>query len=97
MNGNYEEWWYNKILRGYSKAQNKRYKNLWLSKTLKQLTILLDTTNDTFLIKNSLIILLNLMEDLPLDRFEKVGKDSKHLSLKERNKIKELLKDTLAN
>ncbi|MFW9946379.1 MAG: hypothetical protein ACFFDX_06065 [Candidatus Odinarchaeota archaeon] len=95
MISNYEDWWYNKILRGYTKARNKRYETLWLCKTLKKLMFLLDTTNDTSLVKNSLIILLNLIEDLPLDRFEKKGKDAKHLSQNERNKLKELLKDTL--
>ena len=95
MISNYEDWWYNKILRGYAKARNKRYETLWLCKTLKKLMFLLDTTNDTALVKNSLIILLNLIEDLPLDRFEKAGKDSRYLSKNERAKLKELLKDTL--
>jgi hypothetical protein len=95
MINNYEDWWYNKILRGYAKARNKRYEALWLCKTLRKLMFLLDTTNDATLVKNSLIILLNLIEDLPLDRFEKAGKDAKNLSQNERNKLKELLKDTL--
>lgn len=95
MINNYEDWWYNKILRGYAKARNKRYETLWLCKTLKKLMFLLDTTNDTALVKNSLIILLNLIEDLPLDRFEKAGKDAKYLSQDEKDKLKEILKDTL--
>ncbi|MFX0027435.1 MAG: hypothetical protein ACFE8M_13615 [Candidatus Hermodarchaeota archaeon] len=56
---------------------------------------MLDTTNDISLVKNSLIILLNLIGDLPLDRFEKAGKDSRFLSKNEREKLKELLRDTL--
>jgi len=51
------------------------------------------------MIRNSiitrLIILLSLFEDLPLDRFEKAGKDARYLSQNERDKLKELLKDTL--
>lgn len=97
MINNYEDWWYNKILKGYSKVRNKRYETLWLCKTLKKLMFLLDTTNDTLLVKNSLIILLNLIGDFPIDRFENKGKNIKSLTQTERAKLKQLLKDTLAN
>ncbi|MFX0031182.1 MAG: hypothetical protein ACFE8E_13990 [Candidatus Hodarchaeota archaeon] len=95
MNSNYEDWWYNKIFRGYAKARKNRYETLWLCKMLKKLMFLLNTTQDTTLVKNSLIILLNLFEDFPLDRFEKKGRDTKYLSQKEKNELKKLLKDAL--
>ncbi|MFW9770590.1 MAG: hypothetical protein ACFFFB_07140 [Candidatus Heimdallarchaeota archaeon] len=94
MNSNYEDWWYNKIIREHAKARNNSYEMLWISKILKKLMFLLNTTQDTILVRNSLILLLNLIEDLPLDRFEKRGKDLKYLSLKEKNELKRLLKDT---
>lgn len=95
MDSNYEDWWYNKIIKGYNKAQNTRYEMLWLCKILKKLMFLLNATQDTTLVRNSLIILLNLIEDIPLDRFEKIGKDLQYLSIKEKKELKKLLKDTL--
>ncbi len=67
----------------------------WLCKTLKKLMILLEITKDVDLVKNSLVIVLNLIDDVPLDNFERVGKDIKNLPLYEREKIKRILKKTL--
>jgi len=95
MKNNYEEWWYNKIFREFSKPQTKTQKMFWLCKTLKKLMILLEITKDVDLVKNSLVIVLNLIDDVPLDNFERVGKDIKNLPLYEREKIKRILKKTL--
>ncbi|MFX1496852.1 MAG: hypothetical protein ACFFBH_04955 [Promethearchaeota archaeon] len=95
MDNNHDDWWYNKIIKGYIKARNNRYEMLWLCKILKKLMFLLNVAQDTTLVRNSLIILLSLIEDLPLDRFAKIGKDLKYLSLKEKRELKQLLKDAL--
>ena len=95
MKINFEEWWYDKIFKEYSKSCKRAHKVLWLYKILNRLKILLEITNDMELVKNSLIILINLLDNGPLDIYEKWGKDIKNLPIKERKKVRELLKKTL--
>jgi hypothetical protein len=95
MKISFEEWWYRKIFREYSKSSERTHEVLWLYKILNQLRILLEITNNIDLVKNSLVILINLLDNGPLDIYEKLGKDIKYLSTNERKNVKELLKKTL--
>jgi hypothetical protein len=44
-------------------------------------------------IKNTLLLLLSLFEDLPVDRFHTCGKEPEQLSLTERRRIKSILRE----
>lgn len=95
MNLSLEEWWYDLIFKEYSRPRKLNQEHIWLCKTLGKLKVIIEITEDIDLIKNSLIIILNLLDDTPLDIYEKSGKDIKYLPLNEREKIKKLLKKTL--
>lgn len=95
MKISFEEWWYDKIFKVYSKSYKNPHEILWLYKILNRLKFLLEITNNIELVKNSLIILINLLDNGPLDIYEKLGKDIKNLPTNERKKVKELLKKTL--
>ena len=95
MKISFEEWWYNKIFKEYSKSCKRPHEVIWLYKILNRLKIILEITNNIELVKNSLIILINLLDNGPLDIYEKLGKDIKNLPTNERKKVKELLKKTL--
>ncbi|TFG16675.1 MAG: hypothetical protein EU531_05715 [Promethearchaeota archaeon] len=95
MKISFEEWWYEKIFKEYSKPRKKKREFVWLCKILKKLNFLLEFTKDLDLVNNSLLILVNLLDDGPLDNYEKLGKDIRYLPSKEREKIKKLLNKTL--
>ncbi len=95
MKISFEEWWYNKIFKEYSKSGKRPQGVLWLYKILNRLKFLLEITKDIELVKNSLVILINLLDNGPLDIYEKLGKDIQHLSAKERKDVKDILKKTL--
>jgi len=95
MKISFEEWWYEKIFKEYSKPRKNKQEVVWLCKILKKLKFLLDFTKDLDLVKNSLLILVNLLDEGPLDKYEKLGKDIRYLPSKEREKIKKLLNKTL--
>jgi hypothetical protein len=95
MKISFEEWWYEKIFKEYSKPRKKNLEVTWLFNTLKRLKQILELTNDIHLVKNTLLILINLLDEGPIDNYEKVGKDIKRLTFKERENIKRMLKKTL--
>jgi hypothetical protein len=95
MKLNFEEWWYKKIFREFIKPREKAQEYLWLTNCLKKLKLLLEITSDLELVKSTIIILLNLLRADPLDNFAKFGKNIKYLPLSEREKIKDMLKETL--
>jgi len=91
----FKEWWFEKIFSEFSKPRKKNQEVIWLCKTLKKLNFLLEITKDLDLVKSSLFILVSLLDDSPLDSYEKRGKDVRALPLKERERMKKLLKSTL--
>lgn len=91
----FEERWYETIFRDFSKPRKKKQENIWLCRILKKLIFLLKVTKNTDLVQNSLFILTKLLDDDPIDIYEKLGNDVKDLPLKERENIKKILKRTL--
>lgn len=65
---------------------------LWLCNTLMRLMNLLEATKNKALIKDALIIVLNLMQDIPLDHYEMNIKNFKNMTLNNRLEAKNLLK-----
>lgn len=65
---------------------------LWLCNTLMRLMNLLEATQNKALIKDALIIVLNLMQDIPLDHYEMNIKNFKNMTLNNRLEAKNLLK-----
>jgi hypothetical protein len=95
MNLSLEEWWYNMIFKEYSRPRKLNQEHIWLCKTLRKLKLIMEITDDIDLVKDSLMIILYLLDDTPIDIYEKEGKDIRYLPLNEREKIKKLLKKTL--
>ena len=91
----FEEWWYEKVFRDYSKPRKNKQEVVWVCRTLKKIIFLLKITKDIDLVQNSLFILINLLDDGPVDIYEKLGKDIGDLPSKERENIKKLLKRTV--
>lgn len=65
---------------------------LWLCNTLMRLMNLLEATKNKALIKDAIIIALNLMKEIPLDPYEFNTKDLKNMTLNNQIEAKFLLK-----
>ncbi len=88
---------YTRILNIFLKVgDDPRLKNIWKSRAMLKLMEKLKNHKDKNLVKNALIILLSLFEDVPADLFDSVGSDLEHISEKERQevilKLKEIFK-----
>ena len=96
MEHQYEEWWYNSILKGYKRVRGtSKLETIWLHKKLKKLMFLLDSTNDINLVKNSMILLISLIDDFPIDIHEQLGREIKSCTPEEQKEVKKILKETL--
>ena len=92
---NFEEWWYETIFRDFSKPRKRNQEAIWLCRILKKLIFLLKVTKNNDLVQKSLFILTKLLDDDPIDIYERLGNDIRDLTLKERENIKKLLKKTV--
>jgi hypothetical protein len=77
----------------FRQFHSKNNLTLWLCKTLMKLMNLLEVSRDKELIKDALIIVLNLMKDTPLDLYHKNTKNFKEMTLIKRLEVRHLLKN----
>ncbi|MGQ4874140.1 MAG: hypothetical protein ACTSVV_04500 [Promethearchaeota archaeon] len=79
---------YEKILQFYETCQDSREKiEIWKSRSLINLMNKLAETKNKRLIRNAIILLISLFEDIPPDIYNNRGIDINRLSEKDRKKI----------
>ncbi len=87
---------YTKILNIFLKVgDDERLKDIWKSRAMLKLMEKLKTHKNKNVVKNALIILLSLFEDVPADLFDSVGSDLENISEKERQEVILKLKEIL--
>jgi len=91
---------YEKILQFFNQQQflSKENKNLWKSRSLIKIMEVWSRTRNLTLVRNSLILLISLFENVPPDLYNNRGVDIQLLSKKDRDSFMSELKDEfLAN
>jgi hypothetical protein len=92
-NENYVDY-YDQILQFFhNKPPKKRDVEIWKNQTYVKLMEALKKTKDKQKIRNSIILLLSLFEDLPPDILNTRGDESKNLKKEEKKKLVSLLKE----
>lgn len=85
--------YYLKILDVY---QNKKFDKedleIWKNKSYIELMQVLKRTNNRNLVKNAIILILSLFEDMPLDLYDSYGMSAKKLKKEERKSYLDDLK-----
>jgi hypothetical protein len=85
--------YYLKILDVY---QNKKFDKedleIWKNKSYIELMQVLKRTNNRNLVKNAIILILSLFEDMPFDLYDSYGMNTKKLKKEERKSYLEDLK-----
>lgn len=75
---------YLKIIDVYMNEEiNEEKKDLWKNQNIIELMSLLEHAENRLLVKNALILLITLFEDIPPDMFNNRGIDTKQLSKKQ--------------
>ena len=76
---------YSKILDVYQNRQlDKEAIEIWKDKSYIDLMHVLKRTNNKNLVKNAIILILSLFEDIPIDLYETQGVDAKELKLEKK-------------
>ncbi|MFX1405944.1 MAG: hypothetical protein ACFFBW_03250 [Promethearchaeota archaeon] len=93
VNKDFDKKLFKAIIDSYLKHfNNKNELNLWLCETLIKLMNLLKAIKNKALIKDALIIVLNLTRDMPLNNYNMHLKNFKNISLNNSIEAKHLLK-----
>ena len=97
-NEDIESNYYNSIIDFF---QNKRFDKvsteIWKDKMLIKLMNVLERTQNRDLVRNAILIILSLFEDLPPDFYNNQGKSSASLSPQDKESFKTILKAELYN
>lgn len=89
---------YTKILNTYQKEDMSRQeKEMWKNKTYVKLMKILERTNNINVVRNSLILILTLFENIPPDLFNNRGINIELLSEGDKDKLFEQLKEEFSN
>ncbi|TXT58826.1 MAG: hypothetical protein BAJALOKI2v1_300041 [Promethearchaeota archaeon] len=89
---------YTKILNTYQKEDMSRQeKEMWKNRTYVKLMKILERTNNINVVRNSLILILTLFENIPPDLFNNRGINIELLSEGDKDKLFEQLKEEFSN
>ena len=84
---------YSKIIEVYQNRQlDKEAIEIWKDKSYIDLMHVLKRTNNKDLVKNAIILILSLFEDIPVDLYDTQGVDAKELKLEKRKEYLSKLK-----
>ena len=86
INDDLEMKYYSKILDFYQNHQfDKETVEIWKSKSYIELMQVLKRTNNKNLVKNAIILILSLFEELPLDIYDSSGLSVRELKQEDKN------------
>jgi hypothetical protein len=85
-NDDFEMEYYTKILDFYQNQEfDRETVEIWKSKSYIELMQVLKRTNNKNLVKNAIVLILSLFEDLPLDIYDCSGQSVRDLKKEDKN------------
>ena len=89
---------YNSIIDFFQNRRvDKISTEIWKSKTFIKLMKVLERTQNRDLVRNAILIIISLFEDLPPDFYNNQGKNPASLSPQDKERFKTILKSELYN
>jgi len=98
INDDLEMEYYTKILDFYQNQKfDKETVEIWKSKSYIELMQVLKRTNNKNLVKNAIILILSLFEELPLDIYDSSGQSVRELKQEDKKSYISHLRSEFAN